>query len=589
LRYLLPVVLAAIALASLPARPPEGVEPVDCSNLLTILERVLESVVSGTPNPELVRAVASAPVPGDLGVRHRDAYGKLLRYLNYLERVGGGSLSPREARELAAELSILASELGSSVGGYGGSLARCSHDPALASTLSTRVRQLLDELVGVQVPSLVQLLLQQASRGLLEVWLDRGSYRAGDTAELVVRPLREGLEVVRAYVALWPTLTRVAEVTLVRRGSEYVGVFEVPNLTTLSRYYSPPVPATVALAAVVELLDTSDGSTYRGYALFSIEFGRPRVTVEAPATLYLGDVLEVVVRSDGYYRARVSLGGSYVVNATLVPGTNTFRFDTSLLNITYGTHIIRVEVEPTATSIGTVVTRPVVLLPRVPRVDVRLPTFLVTVDGYATVEVVSREVPRAGLRVVVYVGSAVRGPYYLNGSLRVRVLLGYLPVATAEVSVRVVADAPGYEPYVARWVVVYVNPATSIAVGVASVFATTLLYGREREFTVLVLSLGRRRVASAARVLRSALLEFTYRVSSRVAELYYSTLRRLRLPMPEPYETLREHFARLPLGRGVAELLRRLMLLAERDLYSRYRQDYGEALRVAEEVLRSGG
>jgi hypothetical protein len=588
LRYLLPVVLAVITLTSLLAKPVEGAEPVDCSNLLAILEKVLESVVSGAPNRELVRAVASATVPGDLGVRHREAYGKLLKYLNYLERASGGNLSSREARELAAELSILGGELGSSVGGYADSLARCSHDPALASTISIRVKQLLDELVEVQTPSLIQLLVQQASRGLLEVGLDRGRYRAGETAELVVRPLREGLEVVQAYIALWPTLTKVVDVTLIRRGSEYVGLFEVPNLSTLSRYYSPSVPTAAALAAVVELLNASEGSTYRGYALFSVEFGRPGVVVEAPATLYLGDVLEVVVRSDGYYRARVGLEGVHAVNATLLPGANTFRFNTSVLNLTYGTHLIVVEAEPTAVTVGAAVTKPVVVLPRVPRVEVRVPTFIVTADGCATVEVVSREAPQTGLRALIYVGGAVRGSYYLNGSLRVGVLLSYLPVASVEVSVRVLAEVPGYEPYMSRWVVVCVNPVTSIAVGIASVVATTLLYGREREFTVLVLSLGRRRLTSTARALRSAVLEFTYRVSSRVAELYYGTLRRLRLPMPEPCETLREHFSKLTLGRGLGELLRRLMLLAERDLYSKYRQDYGEALRVAEEVLRSG-
>ena len=588
MRYLLALTLLTLLLTPVLAQPVgKRIEPVDCSNLLIILERILESAVSGVPNLELVSTVASASIPGNLGVGHRDAYGKLLRYFEYLERASGGNLSPREASGLAVSISIFAKELQNAVHGYKETLVACSHDPTLAATLSVRIGQLLGKLTAEYLPAIAYLLLSQTSGGLLEVRLGRGVYRAGELAELVVRPLREGVEVLRAYVALWPSLTRVTDVTLVKGGLEYVGRFQVPNLTTLSRYY-PSTPITVALVAITEVLDPLSNSTYRGYALFSVNFDYPRVVVEAPSTLYLGEVLEVVVRSDNFYRARVGVGGSYALNTTLVPGVNTFRFDTSLLSLTYGTYLIRVEVEPTEESVGLVITRPVVILPRVSRVEVRVPTFLVTVDGYVTIEVVSKEVAPAQLRAVISVGGTVRGSYYFNESLRVRVPLSYLPISSTEVSVTVVPESLGYEPYVARGVVVCVNPATSIAVGIASVLATALLHGREREFTLLLRSLSRRRLTGVTRAVRSAVLEFSYRVSSRIAELYYGTLRRLRLPMPEPYETLREHLSRLSLGQRLRELLWRFMLVVERDLYSSRRQDYGEALGVAEEVLRSG-
>ena len=588
MRYLL--TLAALALLAVPvlAQPGGYLDPVDCTNLLTVLERVLRSVVEGVPDPKLVSTVASAGVPGEVGARHRDAYGKLLDYLDYLRRATEGSLSPREARELAAELGILANELRGAVDRYRAKLVACSHDKALATALSLRVEQLLRRLVEEYVPSVAQLLLAQAYGGLAEVRLSREVYEAGELAEVVVRPLGEGVEVGGAYVATWPLLTRVSTITLLREGTEYVGRFRVPDLTTLSRYYSS-VPARVALVVVVELLDSMGGSSYRAYAPLSIEFRRPRVTIEAPSALHLGEVLEVAVKSDGLYRARVGIEGVYTLNTTLLPGVNTFRFNTSKLNLTYGTHLVVVEVEPTEVSVGLVATKPFVVLPRVPRVEVRVPTFLVTVDGHATVEVVSKEGTSRVLRAVISVGGAVRGTYYFNGSLRARTFLTYLPVLYTEVSVTVVPELPGYEPYVARGVVVCVNPAASVAVGVASVLAVALLHGREREFTLLLTSAGRRRVTGATRNIRSAILGFSYRVSSRVAELYYATLRRLHLPLPEPYETLREHLSRLAVGSRLGEVLWRFLLMVERDLYSGRRQDYGEALRVSEEVLRSGG
>jgi len=587
MRYLL--TLATLALLATPvlAQPGGRLDPVDCTNLLTILERVLQSVVEGVPDPELVSAVALAGVPGEVGARHRDAYGRLLNFLEYLRRATEGGLSPREARELATGLSILAYELRGSVDGYRAGLVACSHDKALATTLSLRVEQLLRRLVEEYVPSVVQLLLAQAYGGLAEVRLGREVYGAGELAEVVVRPLREGVEAVGAYVATWPLLTRVGDITLLREGSEYVGRFRVPNLTTLSRYYSP-VPARVALAVVVELLDAVGNRSYRAYAPLSVEFRRPRVLVEAPSALHLGEVLEVAVKSDDLYRARVGIERVYILNTTLLPGVNTFRFSTSALNLTYGTHLVVVEVEPTEVSVGLLATKPFVVLPRVPRVEVRVPTFLVTVDGYATVEVVSREGASGVLRAVVSVVGAVRGTYYLNGSLRVRTFLTYLPVSYTEVSVTVVPELPGYEPYVARRVVVCVNPATSVAVGVASVLAVSLLHGREREFTLILISASRRRATGATRAIRLALLGLSYRVSSRVAELYYATLRRLHLPLPELYETLREHFSRLAVGGRLRGVLWRFMLVVERDLYSSRRQDYGEALRISEEVLRSG-
>ena len=75
---------------------------------------------------------------------------------------------------------------------------------------------------------------------------------------------------------------------------------------------------------------------------------------------------------------------------------------------------------------------------------------------------------------------------------------------------------------------------------------------------------------------------------SRLAKIYYAIVRSFGFGSPMPSETLREHFSRVSRGRGfggkIKDLLFRLMVLVEMDLYSRKKPPVEEAEKIAREI-----
>jgi hypothetical protein len=73
-------------------------------------------------------------------------------------------------------------------------------------------------------------------------------------------------------------------------------------------------------------------------------------------------------------------------------------------------------------------------------------------------------------------------------------------------------------------------------------------------------------------LLESVLKPYVLGLGSRVAELYYTLLRKLGIRLPHQYETLREHYAEaissITRKNTIRELLWRILVLTERDLYS---------------------
>jgi hypothetical protein len=95
----------------------------------------------------------------------------------------------------------------------------------------------------------------------------------------------------------------------------------------------------------------------------------------------------------------------------------------------------------------------------------------------------------------------------------------------------------------------------------------------------------------AHRVFDELLTPYVLGLGSRIAAIYYDLVRKIARRLPQPSETLREHFefvvAPLIKSRRSRELLQRLLQLVERDLYSSSKPEFGEAIELYEGVLSS--
>ena len=152
-----------------------------------------------------------------------------------------------------------------------------------------------------------------------------------------------------------------------------------------------------------------------------------------------------------------------------------------------------------------------------------------------------------------------------------------------------------YDTYQYSETMIVINASSIlILVAVGSVL-TAILREHEKLFILMLrsggFSLRIRPLESAHRVFNELLTPYVLGLGSRIATIYYDLVRKITRRLPQPFETLREHYefvvAPLTKSRRSRELLQRLLQLVERDLYSRSKPDLREAIELYEGVLSS--
>jgi hypothetical protein len=179
----------------------------------------------------------------------------------------------------------------------------------------------------------------------------------------------------------------------------------------------------------------------------------------------------------------------------------------------------------------------------------------------------------------------------LNTTL-LHVYRSLFPLALANIVINVEDPLMVYDTYSYTYSFTVVNLALTIAIVIGGLISTTLLQSRERMFTLLLAMSGAsksvRSVAEAIPdVLRSLLKPYILGLGSRIAQLYYKLVSRFTR-LPTISETLREHYntAVLSVIKSVwnRRVLWQLLLLAEKDMYSREKPKPEEAKKLYESI-----
>ena len=566
-------------------------ELVDCSNLLILLDKSLRAVEEGEPSAyQMIQSIGSASIPGDIGNLHKSSYELLRRYHNIFTRVVNETLTKEEAQRMLKELSELYSKLPDLINQYTSRLSACAHDPGLSNSLRTSISLSVKKISDELIPSLTQIIFSKylTLNGLIDVRLGKGIYTPGELVEFEVTLRDATLTLSTASLHTWPDLRFIeyANITSLGEG-RYVGFLQTPSAASVKT----PTRSGGAFVLIITTRNVSSNENYVSYEILKVVYRVPRVWVEGPASIHRGDFIELNLYSDNYYNATVELGDVVVDYLSLVPGLTRYHFNTSLLNLTVGVSLIKISIHPTRDSIGLTITKPVVVLPRIPKVRIVLPEIFFTSDGFLTILLINDDPEENQLSVKVYTSDALIGEYMLNDVLVARVFVGFFPAFFTNLNVVVESTQHLKEPYPYQQQVFVVNPVTTLLMGLASIFLIVLISNKERSFMVFIRGNVVGGKTSIRRVAREVSSYFTspYLISSRIADLYYATLRRLGIPLPKVTETLREHFNRVSLSGFPRNTLWKLLVITEKDLYSSKKQDYRKALELAEEVTRYEG
>ncbi len=329
-----------------------------------------------------------------------------------------------------------------------------------------------------------------------------------------------------------------------------------------------------------------DGSLRRGVKMGYLvaAYGRPPIMFDVPNVVRYGEPLVVNVSSYGRFNVTVVLDGRPIGSYMVEPGSSRITLQG---NVSPGYHTLAFIVKSGERYISTSYSAAVAVVGRSVRLSVVVENPVVSLVNQMGLSVKVLDGPSTGrLRVSSDFGGVFESEF--NGSFSGRVPVSYFPLPWVyHVNVSFIPDDPSYEPLSLSYEVIVINPA-----GLVLLLLLPLLllswYGpidvlpelRRPRLRPRGLRGARRRVRVSRYV---EFLRITLRPSI-LARIYYSAVKMLGLRLPLPSETLREHFSRVSQGGRLRNLLFRLMVLAERDLYSGKGAPKEEAERIVEEL-----
>ena len=546
----------------------------DCGYLLALLEKIvnttLEDPVAGAKLARLAINISLPPSTADL---HRKAYTVLL---NYYYTVYGGVQDPRKLYELLQSLDLVAS--------YANALKSCSRDPESFTAVVARVSRAVNMMRNV-----VESLINQLSFGsMFNLSIAKEVYNPGEEVEVKFLALNTSCRARSASLMLGD---RILSFSPFKCNDGFcLARLRIPYAYQLANVGGNVLK--LALATRV-FCNSREISVYR---FVTVRLRYPEVYVEAPQIIRHGDSVNLAIYGDSEYSASLYVGGRAgeklvgVVKISREP--RVIELNASLFS--FGTNTIRLCVNATEVTLSRCFDILITVEPRYPRVDIGVSTTQVTMLGAASIAIANHE--HVDVAISIYIGDRLAKTFTLgsNESRVVELPISIAPVAVEELKV-VIQDIGGtLDSYMYRASVVVVNISSTLALTLTGLAMVSLIGERERKLLLFLGSTsakGFRRAFKSTSSLVSIFKPYVLGLGSRVAEVYYNLIKRFtRLPLDA--ETLREHFrdAVAPVVKSsrAKELLWKLMLMVEKDLYSRHKQSVDEAKRLADEVLSEG-
>lgn len=555
-------------------------EPYDCNLLLRLFYTALNSVIDKEPNTTLIELAKELPVPRSAEYLHREVY-KLLLDVALIEKTlkeyqENNTLIPRQLYlSLLTRLYTAINSLESSIDSYTDVLLRCVHGKTYATIMSIEIG-----LLKKKIPSLLYSL-----EGEILSLAYPGSADAKITLEPRVIPATNPrILICISSPSIVPGEYRVETITVLGRSP---GNVKLSYHSVAARNHTICVNETLSLGGarppritflqdridipVWFIVKASSNQSIIGPVLVKswVEYLSPIKSIKVPSIARYGENISITIEPRIPVNVSIAIGDKRVEETLLETNKTVLNISTKGLEIGY--HTLTIRVLPLVNK----TLYPVIEYSTAIAIEAKPPKVRIIVDNPAIsfANIIKLTIINLGeepVRVKTRLGfTNIDDIVFDNMSFNLYALPNPLPwVYRLNITI---ASANSTASISYEEQVLLINP-----LGIVLVAAIAALLAMARDsldlarLVALTAPAIRRGAARSAEVVEAYYEKLRIKIRKSVlAAAYYSMLRRLGIPLPEPPETLREHWRRAVRGLDTDSKLYNTMLQAEKDLYSR--------------------
>lgn len=564
----------------------EQAEKTDCNYLLIITHKI---VVETSKNPVQalrdIKAVLRAKLPPQLSSYHKEFYHTLATYTYSLiayKNSWGNEL------EIFNNISKVYTSIIRDYKEYQAVLLKCARDPQVAVTASTLTTIAIKKNILVNIDKLAESILAEESLNKeIQITIGKPVYTPGETAHFLVKLDNISINNITIAIAQWPTLEVVRYVHYNITDGLITARVRIPyanELVRLGVIGGETIGSIVKLAVVVFGTSPETGSRVFAFKLFQVKYKIPKVYIQAPEAVAPGEPIEFSVISDAFYpNVTILVNEKPLWNTSLSPGTNNYTLAPGDYNDTSGRILVLgVRIPPGTSYLGVERAKPILVVERGLPVKIGVPPVIYTWSGEVVVKVEGNLSDYSVYEKIGFIrlyGKQVsQSVYKVFGSI--------LPITPASINVEAVLEGNNSNNTITiSKNIIIINPLY-LSIVALIIIGITAYPETMQEIILLPLSIPTSRARGARRPGARAGYR-TWRIKSKIAELYYKVLLSLEIELPRPYETLREHFSRISIGGKLRKALWMMLRLAEEDLYSPRKPPYSEVEEALREVTRN--
>lgn len=539
---------------------------IDCLYLLSLLDKTMDLALRRDSN-SLTYAemmLRAHGIPLDLRDHHRETYRIVSEFIRLTTETPGSSDVIQRAYEIQSKIETIRE--------YVARLEACSLNQEAARMLRINIGFKLNDIYA-DIGKIIAL----KSQDLMEMFQLREEYKPNEEIKLEIQRSL-GVKAIEIYA--WPSLIRISEYMHSEENETHI-VFNirVPTAIEIEVAGAKPVGRYDLMLA---LYTRFYNETYSLIGFTRVAYTRPSVWITSPSVIRRGTQLYVNVTSDGEYNVTVWLNRQSAMTTTITPGLNAIYIDYMNMNYTIGYNDVVICFEPGVNTLSTCIERQVIIEPNYPRV--RITSSPAFISWLGTMQLVISNEDFTDTLVVIDSSWEER---YINlpsgGTAYIEIFVGPFPVYLINNKITIQPTNETYDTMIQDLTILAINIPSIIIFMILSSLVIPTVSSRERGFIFLIATTwrGLEKPVEKTKADKQAMLLKPYEMGlgSNIALMLYGLIRKLKLRQPALHETLREHYvdASRYLSRKIRDAYWKMLLLAERDLYSSRKPKLSEA------------
>jgi hypothetical protein len=566
------LLIPVLGVSNTTQRAPQPIR--DCSYLITILEKIINyTIVLDNKGEYMARVMRETPVDTSLQDLHRKTYNFILDYYKALSTV----TPPVEVLRDLLRRAYVVQE-------YTRKLQSCSRG---VEATGAHIGRILDTLES-QLETLV--MLYSESSGLITIDMLEKVYEPGEEAPLRVY-INETCSIASILLVFKDFIIKTINFTC--SGKECSTTFRIPSASSVQNIVEGDiVKYFIAIRAICE------GRELKVYRFIEVKYEYPQITIDAPYTIVSGEFFNITIHAvselnlTGILLVKNAKGEFPLRNITITNTPQVYQLHVNKSLFTIGANTLKICVNASEKTLPYCFERRIIVQPKYPSVNIKTTLTSTTWMGNIPIYITSES---GEYTAYIYLNGVLVAESRVTNTSTITVSSGVLPLSVLNLTVIIRDPNNVYDDYTYSTMITSINMSTLLATLFAGSALIAILREHEKSF-ILMLRTGRAHVTREVKsevpgVLKDILKPYVFKSKSHILDFYYILLRKLGMRLPHHYETLREHYSEIVESHTkkshVRKLLRRLLILTERDLYSIRKPRLEEAEELYKGVLNA--